>query len=119
MMEFAFRMPGDLKLRDRTTKYLYKKAVEPLIGADLAYRKKQMFTVPVGEWFKSKLEGYCRGHLENLLSSTDMFDGDATMALLEDHVSGKANRTRELRAMIALDHWFDIYHGSNQSVLAG
>lgn len=114
MMEYAFRMPGDLKLRDQTTKYLYKKAVEPLIGADLAYRKKQMFTVPVGEWFKSKLQGYCRQHLENLLSSTDLFDRGSTMALLDDHVTGKGNRTRELRAMIALDHWFDLYHNSNR-----
>ncbi len=117
MMEYAFRMPGNLKLRDGTTKYLYKKAVEPMIGTELAYRKKQMFTVPVGEWFKSKLEGYCRGHLENLLSSTDLFDREVTMALLDDHVSGKANRTRELRAMIALDHWFDLYGGLDRSAV--
>ncbi len=52
MMEFAFRMPGELKLKDGETKYLYKKAVKGLIGVDLAYRKKQMFTVPVGDWFR-------------------------------------------------------------------
>ena len=119
MMEFAFRMPGNLKLRNGTTKYLYKKAVETMIGTDLAYRKKQMFTVPVGEWFKSKLQGYCREHLKNLLSSTDLFDRNATMALLNDHVSGKANRTRELRAMIALNHWFDLRDHSYQNTLAG
>ena len=51
MMELAFRMPGDIKLRNGVTKYIFKKAVKNLIGENLAYRKKQMFTVPVGEWF--------------------------------------------------------------------
>lgn len=32
MMEFAFRLPGELKLKNGETKYLYKKAVAGLIG---------------------------------------------------------------------------------------
>ncbi|MFN9978788.1 MAG: asparagine synthase-related protein, partial [bacterium] len=48
---------NSLKLKNGITKYLYKKAVTPLIGSELAYRKKQMFTVPVGDWFKTKLKG--------------------------------------------------------------
>ncbi len=49
MMELAFRMPGNLKLRGGETKSIYKKAVRPLIGTQLADSRKRMFTVPVGE----------------------------------------------------------------------
>lgn len=108
MMEFAFRMPGDLKLRDGVTKYLYKKAVTPLIGEELAYRKKQMFTVPVGEWFKGRLSGYCATHIERLLQSSGYFEAAPMRKLLDDHVSGEANNTRELRAVIAVDHSIDM-----------
>lgn len=104
MMEFAFRMPGSMKLRDGETKYIYKKAVAPLIGSDLAYRKKQMFTVPVGEWFRNGLADYCREHVERL-AGHGLCAVEPLKKLVDDHISGKANNTRELRSLIALDHW--------------
>lgn len=103
MMEFAFLMPGELKLKDGVTKYIYKKAVAPLIGEHLAYRKKQMFTVPVGEWFKTTKKDYCLSNLPN-----DSFSNDALNSICEEHFSNTRNRTRELRALIALKHWVDM-----------
>lgn len=103
MMEFAFRMPGELKLRGGVTKYLYKKAVEPLIGHDLAYRKKQMFTVPVGEWFKSSKRAYCEELLSGLKTRSE-FAGTELDQILSEHVSGAKNNTRELRALLAFSH---------------
>lgn len=106
MMEFAFRMPGDLKLRDGVTKYLYKKAVAPLIGEELAYRRKQMFTVPVGEWFKHERADYCRDHIARVAAAMpESLRGDALKALAEEHIGRDADRTRELRALIATGHW--------------
>jgi asparagine synthase (glutamine-hydrolysing) len=40
MMEFAFRSRGNTKLHAGDKKHWYKKAAAPLIGDDLAYRKK-------------------------------------------------------------------------------
>ena len=109
MMEFAFRIPGSLKLRGGETKYIYKKAVAPLIGHELAYRKKQMFTVPIGEWFKNRLTGWVRDNLGELVERCDYFDPAAIDNLLAEHVDGTANRTREIRALIALNHWFTLH----------
>jgi asparagine synthase (glutamine-hydrolysing) len=106
MMEFAFRMPGELKLKDGVTKYLYKKAVAPLIGEDLAYRRKQMFTVPVGEWFKSDRAEYCRQHIHALGEKMPQsLRPEAIEALADEHIGQTVDRTRELRALIATDHW--------------
>ncbi len=107
MMEFAFRMPGSLKLAGGVTKYLYKKAVAPLIGNDLAYRKKQMFTVPVGEWLRGDKQQYCRERIEMLLERSEMIDPDAARSLVDQHCSGTHNNTRELRALISLSHWIE------------
>lgn len=112
MMELAFKMPGNLKLKDGETKYLLKKAVTPLIGEELAYRKKQMFTVPVGDWFKKELVVYCRELLMSKNSlSTMLFNTEVIEKMLNDHISGFQNNTREIRALLALEHWahaFDI-----------
>ena len=102
MMELAFRMPGNLKLKNGETKYLFKKAVTPLIGESLAYRDKQMFTVPVGEWFKNELAEFSR---ELLTSSRfverGLFNPGYVSGMLDKHQSGEGNFTRELRALIA------------------
>lgn len=107
MMELAFSMHGNLKLRDGTTKYIYKKAVAPLIGEELAYRKKQMFTVPVGEWFKTNLAGFC---LDLLLSARTrargLFNYDYVENLYQQHCKGQKNNTREIRALMAVEIWF-------------
>lgn len=105
MMEYAFRMPGHMKLKDGITKYLYKKAAAPLIGSELAYRKKQMFTVPVGDWFRDRLSGYCREHIERLAGRHELFEANQLRKLLNTHIDGTANNTRELRSLIAIDHW--------------
>jgi asparagine synthase (glutamine-hydrolysing) len=106
MMELAFRMPGELKLKDGVTKYLYKKAVTPLIGPELAYRKKQMFTVPVGEWFKADRADYCREHIDALGRKMDgLLRPEVIRGLADEHIACSVDRTRELRALIATDHW--------------
>ena len=33
------------------------------------------------------------------------FVGEQLRTLLDDHISGAANNTRELRSLIAIDHW--------------
>lgn len=106
MMEFAFRTPGHFKLNNGDKKHLYKKAVTPLIGNELAHRKKQMFTVPIGEWFRGKLSGYCSDVLLSKDSKVlELFDRDYMKNMLDQHVQGKANFTREVRALISIELW--------------
>jgi asparagine synthase (glutamine-hydrolysing) len=105
MMEFAFRSRGSTKLHAGDKKHWYKKAVTPLIGADLAYRKKQMFTVPVGEWFKSSSYDWLRTTLESSEMISRCFRPQAIESMLQQHRTGAANFTRELRALAALALW--------------
>lgn len=110
MMEMAFRMPGHFKLKNGETKYLFKKAVTPLIGEDLAYRKKQMFTVPVGDWFRNELAGFCeRALLNEMAIDRGLFQPEEVAGMLRAHQNGEANYTRELRALIALEIWFRLF----------
>jgi asparagine synthase (glutamine-hydrolysing) len=110
MVELAFAMPGALKLQGGTSKWLFKRAVEPLISRELAYRRKQMFTVPVGEWFKGALAPQvCHWLLGERTRARGLFDSAAVAALIEQHGSGAANRTRELRLLIAIEIWARIF----------
>ena len=105
MMEFAFRSRGTTKLHGGDKKHWYKKAVAPLIGQDLAYRKKQMFTVPVGEWFRTSSYPWLQQTLQGSEMLRRLFRPEAIEAMLVSHRDGKANHTRELRALAALALW--------------
>lgn len=105
MMEFAFRARGATKLHGGDKKHWYKKAVTPLIGEDLACRKKQMFTVPVGEWFRAESYPWLAGVLQGSALLQRLFRPEALRVLLEQHREGSANHTRELRALAALALW--------------
>jgi asparagine synthase (glutamine-hydrolysing) len=106
MMELAFSMPGNLKLKNGETKYIYKKAVTPLIGESLAYRKKQMFTVPIGEWFKSDLKDMCQDLLlSDRVRERELFDYEYVEGLLQNHCQGAENNTREIRALMVMEIW--------------
>lgn len=106
VMEFAFRSPGDTKLSaDGDKKHWYKRAVTPLIGRDLAYRKKQMFTVPVGEWFRGPRQEWLRATLRGSELLARVAQRPVVEGLVAEHVNGTSNRTRELRALAALALW--------------
>ena len=105
MMEFAFRSRGDTKLHGGDKKHWYKRAVAPLIGDDLAYRKKQMFTVPVGEWFRNESHEWLRQTLRQSELLGELPAPGPVEAMLSAHRDGTGNYTRELRALAALALW--------------
>src|SRR6202022_420969 len=46
-VELSTRIPGRLKIRGGTQKYILKKAVEDLLPRDTTYRKKMRFPTPL------------------------------------------------------------------------
>ena len=106
MMEFAFRSRGATKLSAQgDKKHWFKRAAAPLIGEDLAHRKKQMFTVPVGDWFRQGSYAWLRDTLQGSALIGQFFEPAVVASMLERHRTGDANFTRELRALAALALW--------------
>lgn len=106
MMELAFRSRGATKLSAQgDKKHWFKRAAVPLIGEDLAYRKKQMFTVPIGDWFQGELHGWLRQTLTGSEAIDQLFEPVVVTRMLDDHRDGRGNFTRELRALAALALW--------------
>ena len=109
MMEFAFRSRGVTKLSAQgDKKHWFKKAAAPLIGQDLAHRKKQMFTVPVGDWFKGASYPWLKKTLQKSELLARTLRWPEVDLMLEKHRSGAVNYTRELRALAALALWDEV-----------
>lgn len=110
IIDYVFALPGGLKMKDGVSKYIMKKAFAPLIGDSLAYRKKQMFTVPIGDWLKTTLAPLMQNLLgSNQFAARGLFDAAAIRRMMDEHISGAANHTRILRALMAIEIWFRLY----------
>lgn len=116
MIELALSMPSSLKLRGNNGKYILKEAMRELLPQEILQRPKQMFTVPIGEWFKRRLAPMLA---EVLLSDRAMgrglFERDAVQRLITEHVNGKGNHTRILRALVALEIWCRLFIDNESS----
>lgn len=54
LVDFVRRIPSRFKLRRGTTKYILKRALEPVLPRDILYRSKKGFGVPIGKWIKER-----------------------------------------------------------------
>ena len=108
MLELAFQTPGTDKIRQGITKFGMKRALAPALGDALTYRAKQMFTVPVGEWFRTSRYAFGQYWLGRV-SEMPFFERDFVRRIWTEHQTKSQDRTREIRALIALALWVDVF----------
>jgi asparagine synthase (glutamine-hydrolysing) len=58
LMELVAQIPSSLKLRDGVGKYIFKKALEPVLPQSILHRRKWGFGVPLATWFRSDLKDF-------------------------------------------------------------
>lgn len=58
LVEYAFSLPGSLKVRRKTTKYILKKALKGVLPSSVLYKPKHGFAVPVDDWFRGRLKTF-------------------------------------------------------------
>jgi asparagine synthase (glutamine-hydrolysing) len=52
LVDFVRKIPHSYKYRNGRTKYILKKALEPVLPREILYRAKKGFGVPIGRWFQ-------------------------------------------------------------------
>jgi asparagine synthase (glutamine-hydrolysing) len=110
VIEFAASLPEHLKLRRLTTKYLLKQALKKLLPKENLTRSKMGFGVPVGHWFRGKMQPFLR---ENLLSEKSarrgFFRPKEVGRMVEEHTRGAKDYTHQLWTLLMLELWFQRF----------
>jgi asparagine synthase (glutamine-hydrolysing) len=110
VIEFAASLPERLKLRGLTTKYLLKRVLRKLLPSENLDRRKMGFGVPVGHWFRGKLEPFLR---ETILSEKalkrGLFKPDAVRRLVDLHVKRERDYSHQLWTLLMLELWFQRF----------
>ena len=105
LMEWAAGLPGPLKVRSRTTKYLLKQAMMPWLPNELISRPKQGFGVPLASWLREELRDLSWDVLTDVTArSRGLFRPEAVASLLSEHGQGVDHSTR-IWALIQFELW--------------
>ncbi|MEM9058653.1 MAG: asparagine synthase-related protein, partial [Pseudomonadota bacterium] len=93
-----------LKLRGREGKFIFKKALEPVLPHDILYRPKMGFAVPIGAWFRGPLADRVRGAvLGPALADTGIFDTAFLERMLREHQAGQRDHSSALWALMMFE----------------
>jgi asparagine synthase (glutamine-hydrolysing) len=117
--ELAFRLPPEFKVRGTIGKYIFKKAMSPVVAKQVISRPKMGFQVPLAEWFRTSLvdtfqSAVMREDMERYLSLSEVD------RLWKAHQSGRANHDRKLWSLLMLACWDARYGPARQpATLAG
>ncbi|MDR3212619.1 MAG: amidotransferase 1, exosortase A system-associated [Azoarcus sp.] len=117
LVEWLATLPSSFKQRGREGKFLFKKAMEPLLPREVLYRPKRGFTAPLARWFRGPLRERVRQSvLGDTLASTGIFDHAFLRRLVDTHQFGAADHSAPLWALLMFDAFLRRLYQSAESV---
>jgi len=104
LVEWLASLPPSLKVRGQEGKYLLKKAMEPYLPAEVLYRPKMGFAVPLARWFRGPLRQRVRDALlGERLAATGFFERRYLEQLVDHHESGRRDYSAPLWTLLMFD----------------
>ena len=104
LVEWLGTLPSSLKVRGQEGKYLLKKAMEPKLPADILYRPKMGFSVPLARWFRGPLKQRVRDAvLGPRLADTGWFNRDYLQHLVDAHQAGTRDYSAPLWTLLMFE----------------
>lgn len=120
IVDFARRLPLDLKVRGRTGKHLLREAGRDLLPAEVYTHKKQGFSLPLRDWFNADFWALLEDSYGPGTRAAELFDRDELTRTIADgrtSVGGSALRSESGAAtrawcLAGLARWMDRFEVS-------
>ena len=104
LVEWLATLPNDMKIKGQEGKYLFKKAMEPMLPKDVLYRPKMGFSVPLARWFRGPLRARVTKSLTgDVMGDSGLFDMQMLSRMLADHHSGRRDYSAPLWTLMMFD----------------
>ncbi len=117
LAEFVAGLPSRLKVRRFTTKAILRSAQKRRLPAEVLSRRKRGFNIPFSRWLLHGLGERLRERFSpERLGARGILSSEGVAALLEEHLSRRADHRKPLYTLLALDLWLDRTYGEGTLV---
>jgi asparagine synthase (glutamine-hydrolysing) len=104
----ALALPARQKVRGLAKKVLLRKAAESLLPREIVHGKKRGFSIPAAAWLRGELVPFARETLSaETLRRQGFFEPAVVQRLLDDHVAGREDLSRQLWGLLAFTLWHE------------
>ena len=118
--ELALALDTRQKVRGFSKKRLLRRAVEPLLPREVVRGRKQGFSIPVAAWLRGDLEPFARDVLSpETVERQGCLSPEAVTQVLDEHVSGSEDLSRQIWGLLSFTLWFDRYAREPAAAAAG
>lgn len=106
LVEFAARLPVDLKIRDGVGKYLLKQVAHDLLPGAILAKRKQGFAIPLARWLRSELRELLLDTTRNpAFQRSGIFNQNGVQACVDEHLKGVRDCSETLWSVLIFDRW--------------
>jgi asparagine synthase (glutamine-hydrolysing) len=112
-MEYVARIPSDMKLVGKDGKHIFKQALTRYIPAEMLWRPKMGFSMPICEWFRGSLKGYLYDCAVDGQATRKYLNRPYLETMYRQHLSGMSDWTQELWAVLMLNLWDRNFSGDS------
>jgi asparagine synthase (glutamine-hydrolysing) len=110
LFEYCAQIPAELKMKWFQKKYLFKKAVRPLLPKEVLNHRKQGFVGPMAQWLKKDLKEFTLSTLSaKNLERHGLFNHTTIKRILNEHYTGTEIHDTLIWSLLIFQTWFDLY----------
>ena len=108
VVEFAWRVPLSMKIRDGRGKWLLRQVLYRHVPADLIDRPKAGFGLPIGDWLRGPLRDWAETLLaEDRLRRDGYLDPRVVRGVWDAHLSGRGDLQYQVWDVLMFQSWLD------------
>jgi asparagine synthase (glutamine-hydrolysing) len=108
VIEFAWSLPGHMKLRAGQGKWLLRRVLERHMPGSIVERPKKGFSIPIDQWLRGPLRDWAETLLaEDRLSGEGLLHPKPIRAAWKRHIQGEADLGKPLWTVLMFQAWLE------------